>query len=72
MGSGRPTIFVVPNEGDNLLITPIIDLNMAKITAQVDQIAAWNDGAGSDWREDLPAFSKGPVQLDWNPTICHR
>ncbi len=36
----RPTILVVPREGDSLLITPIIDLNMVKITAQAAQIAA--------------------------------
>ena len=54
MEFGRPTILVVPKEGDTLLITPTIDLIMAQASANVDHIAAWNDGAGNEWREELP------------------
>ena len=55
MEFGRPTILVVPQQGDTLLITPTIDLNTAEAAAQVDRIAAWNDGAGNEWREELPS-----------------
>lgn len=55
MEFGRPTILVVPNDGQTLLITPTIDLNTAEAAACVDRIAAWNDGAGNEWREELPA-----------------
>ena len=54
MEFGRPTILAVPRDGDSLLITPTIDLNTALASAQVDQIAAWNDGMGNEWREELP------------------
>jgi Xaa-Pro aminopeptidase len=54
MEFGRPTILVVPRDDDSLLITPSIDLNTARAAARVDRIAAWNDGIGKEWREELP------------------
>jgi len=56
MEFGRPTILVVPRDGDTLLITPTIDFNAAQSAAQVDRIAPWNDGMGNEWREELPAI----------------
>lgn len=67
MDFGRPTILVVPRDGDSLLITPTIDLNMAKDTARVDKIAAWNDGAGNEWREELPTALKGARTVGLEP-----
>ena len=66
MDFGRPTILVVPRDGDSLLITPTIDVVMAEAAAQVDRIAAWNDGAGNEWREELPAVlaSAGRVAIE--------
>ncbi|MCB4455617.1 M24 family metallopeptidase [Leisingera sp. McT4-56] len=55
MEFGRPTILVVPRDGQSLLITPVIDVVMAEEIAQVDRIAAWNDGDGAEWRAELPA-----------------
>ncbi|MCP9483717.1 Xaa-Pro peptidase family protein [Shimia sp. CNT1-13L.2] len=55
MEFGRPTILVVPRDGDTLLITPTIDLVAALSSARVDRIADWNDGAGEEWRTELPA-----------------
>jgi Xaa-Pro aminopeptidase len=54
MEFGRPTILVVPKEGEVLLITPTIDLNSAQSAARVDRIAPWNDGMGDEWRAELP------------------
>ena len=54
MEFGRPTILLVPRDGPTLLVTPTIDLVMAESAAQVDRISAWNDGAGNEWREELP------------------
>lgn len=59
MEFGRPTILVVPRDGDSLLITPSIDLNTARSAARVDRIAAWNDGMGAEWRAELPAALLG-------------
>lgn len=67
MEFGRPTILVVHREGESLLITPTIDLVMAEAAAQVDRIAAWNDGAGNEWREELPAILNGGARVGIEP-----
>lgn len=67
MDFGRPTILVVPKDGETLLITPTIDLNSALSAARVDRIAAWNDGAGNEWREELPAVVKGAKNVAIEP-----
>jgi len=54
MEFGRPTILVVPRDGQSLLITPSMELAMAEAAARVDRIAAWNDGLGEEWRAELP------------------
>lgn len=59
MEFGRPTILVVPKDGDTFLVTPAIDLNTATEHARVDRISAWNDGMGSEWREDLSSIARG-------------
>ncbi|OED44758.1 peptidase M24 [Chromatiales bacterium (ex Bugula neritina AB1)] len=53
MDFGRPTILVVPREGESLLITPSMEMDMAEAAARVDRIAPWNDGLGNEWREEL-------------------
>lgn len=67
MEFGRPTLLVVPKDGDSLLITPTIDLAMAESRARVDRIAAWNDGAGNEWREELPAMLRGLQRVAIEP-----
>lgn len=67
MDFGRPTILVVPRDGDSLLITPTIDVNTALATAQVDRIAAWNDGRGNEWREALPGAVRGAARVAVEP-----
>ncbi|MGR3617389.1 MAG: M24 family metallopeptidase [Paracoccaceae bacterium] len=66
MEFGRPTILVVPRDGNSLLITPVIDVVMARETAHVDRIADWNDGAGNEWREELPSMVRnaGKVAIE--------
>ncbi|WP_294622325.1 Xaa-Pro peptidase family protein [uncultured Roseovarius sp.] len=76
MEFGRPTILVIPREGDSLLITPVIDLNTAQANARVDKIAAWNDGAGQEWRAALPGALKGAgsvaIEPDQMPPLVRR
>ncbi|NQZ72149.1 MAG: aminopeptidase P family protein [Dinoroseobacter sp.] len=67
MEFGRPTILVVPRDGDSLLITPTIDLNAALSAAQVDRIAAWNDGMGDEWRTELPGAVKNAARIAIEP-----
>jgi len=76
MDFGRPTILVVPRDGDSLLITPVTDLNTAEANARVDSIAAWNDGAGQEWRTELPGARKGAkciaIEPDHMPPLVRR
>ena len=67
MEFGRPTILVVPKDGATLLITPTIDLNSAQSAARVERIAPWNDGIGSEWREELPAAVRGAARVAIEP-----
>ena len=67
MEFGRPTILVVPRDGDSLLITPSIDLNTARASARVGRIAAWNDGMGEEWRAELPAATRGAAKIAIEP-----
>ena len=67
MDFGRPTILIVPQHGDTVLITPTIDLVMAQAAAQVGRIAAWNDGAGNEWRQELPGMLRNAVKIAIEP-----
>ncbi|GAA6193532.1 Xaa-Pro peptidase family protein [Phaeobacter sp. NW0010-22] len=67
MEFGRPTILVVPKDGEVLLITPTIDLNSAEAAARVGRIAAWNDGMGNEWREELPGAVKNATKVAIEP-----
>lgn len=69
MEFGRPTILVVHRDGGTLLITPSIDYNAAKEHAQVDRIAAWNDGAGNEWREELPKAVQSASTIGLEPDL---
>ncbi len=67
MDFGRPTILVVPCDGRSLLITPSMELDMAEAAARVDRIAAWNDGLGNEWREELPGAVAGGGRIAIEP-----
>jgi Xaa-Pro dipeptidase len=70
MEFGRPTVLVVPRHGKSLLITPTIDVVVARKSARVDRVAAWNDGAGNEWREELPQAVKGAGRVAIEPATC--
>ena len=67
MEFGRPTILVVPKDGDTLLITPALDANSAHSSARVGRIAAWNDGMGNEWREELPTAVRNAARVAIEP-----
>jgi Xaa-Pro aminopeptidase len=67
MAFGRPTILVVPKDGESLLITPSMELDMAEAAAVVGRIEAWNDGSGDEWRRALPAVLGGAGRVALEP-----
>lgn len=64
MEFGRPTMLIVPQSGDTVLITPALDAVMAEAHAKVDRVSAWNDGVGAEWREELPSLMFGRVAIE--------
>ena len=67
MEFGRPTILIIPREGESLLITPSIDYNTALDNASTDRIEPWNDGMGAEWREHLPDALQGQDNIAVEP-----
>lgn len=67
MEFGRPTILVVYQDAETLLITPSIDYNTALDNARVDRIEPWNDGMGEEWREHLSLALRGQAQIAVEP-----
>jgi len=63
MEFGRPTILLLHQQGESMLITPNLDYNTALDNARVDRIEPWNDGMGNEWREHLPAAFKGRIRV---------
>lgn len=66
MDFGRPTILAVAADGESLLITPVMEAEMAQAAARVDRIALWNDGMGEEWRAELPGLVArgGPIAIE--------
>jgi hypothetical protein len=53
MEFGRPTILIVPRDEDIVLVTPNIELEMARQMTTIRDIRAWQDGVGEEWRGPL-------------------
>jgi Xaa-Pro aminopeptidase len=50
---GRPTILVVPRGEAPILITPLMESEMARRMSAVDDVRPWADGVDNEWRGDL-------------------
>ncbi len=50
MDFGRPTIVIIPQQGEISVITPSLELNMARAMTWVDKLLPWTDGIGDEWR----------------------
>jgi Xaa-Pro aminopeptidase len=46
---GRPTIFIVPRDGDCTLITPALEAEMASTMSWIEDIQTWKDGIRGEW-----------------------
>ena len=56
MDFGRPTILLVPKDGESVLITPLIDIKLLEDDAVIDKVLPWNDGVGNEWKEHLHLY----------------
>ncbi len=53
MDFGRPTVLAIPAEGEPVLITPMMELEMAQRMTWIKDIRPWLDGEGAEWRGEL-------------------
>lgn len=53
MEFGRPTVLVVPRDGECVLITPAIEHEMAERMVPWVRVEPWQDGLGDEWRGPL-------------------
>lgn len=53
MDFGRPTILVVPSDGECTIITPTMELEMTGRMSWIESVRPWQDGVGGEWREPL-------------------
>jgi Xaa-Pro aminopeptidase len=58
MDFGRPTFFVLSADGDAAIITPAMEVDMARRMGWVDDIRPWQDGVSGEWRGPLDAVLK--------------
>lgn len=50
MDFGRPTIAIIPKEGEISVIIPSLELNMGREMTWVEKLLPWTDGIGDEWR----------------------
>jgi len=53
MDFGRPTILAIKPDQESVLLTPMIELEMAQRMTTINDIIPWQDGEGSEWRAEL-------------------
>lgn len=68
MDFGRPTLFVLAHDGDAIIITPAMELDMARRMSWVEDIRGWQDGVSGEWRvpldEVLTTLGRGKLGID--------
>lgn len=64
MDFGRPTVLVIPAEGECSLITPMMEFEMAGNMTWIEKIHPWLDGQGEEWRGPLKTAIDS---VDWSP-----
>lgn len=53
MEFGRPTILIIPKEGDSNLITPSLEVNMVREMTWIENILPWTDCEDDEWRKHI-------------------
>lgn len=68
MEFGRPSVLIVPGEGECRLLTASIELEMARRMVPWAHIEAWQDGRDDEWRGPLrriiQAAGKRPIGIE--------
>lgn len=66
---GRPELFLMTGDGESILITPLMEEEMALKQTSVDNVIPWTDGLDGEWRKPLGDFLKkhagGNIGVDY-------
>ena len=60
---GRPTLLVVPNEGNCSIVTPSLEAEMARKMTWMEDIKEWSDGVDGEWRSCLNTIFKNKKNM---------
>ena len=60
---GRPTLLVIPNEGNCSIITPSLEAEMARKMTWMEDIKEWSDGVDEEWRACLNNIFKNKKKI---------
>ena len=78
MEFGRATLLVIPADGEPVLITPLMESEMARRMTWLNDIRPWMDGVDGEWGKPLTAAIAKPgirrIGVEWNKThpVVHR
>src|SRR5699024_7081451 len=64
---GRPELFLMTGDGESVLITPLMEKEMALRQTSVDQVIPWTDDLDDDWKKPLRDFTNR--HAGWNISI---
>ena len=66
---GRPELFLMTEDGESALITPLMEKEMAFRQTSVDQVIPWTDGLDEEWMKPLGDFinryAGGNIGIDY-------
>ena len=68
---GRPTILCISRAGDFTLITPKLEIEMARAMTWIDDIRTYADGVGGEWRDTLKEVIGGSKDVACGVEIGH-
>lgn len=61
---GRPTLMVVPADGDPAIVTPLMESHMCREMTWVENVLPWEDGDGAPWGDVMrPLFGAGKITI---------
>lgn len=66
---GRPELFLMNDEGVSILITPLMEEEMANRQTTVDEVLPWTDGLDEEWRGPfkryIEKYGTGKIGVDY-------
>jgi len=63
MQFGRPTLLVVPSEGNCSIVTPSLEAEMARKMTWIEDIREWSDGVNGEWQACLDNIFKNEKKM---------